>query len=69
MAVDIPAGERIEAGKPHALFATRILPLVEARNHYDVSADGQRFVVNSRRTEDAALPITVVSGWAPEAKR
>ena len=53
---------------PHALFATRILPLIEARNHYDVSADGQRFVVNSRRKEDAALPITVVSGWAPEAK-
>ena len=69
MAVDIRAGERLEAGPPHALFATRILPLVEARNHYDVSADGQRFVVNSRRTEDAALPITVVSGWAPEGKK
>jgi Tol biopolymer transport system component len=69
MAVDIPAGERIEAGKPHALFGTRILALVEARNHYDVSADGQRFVVNSRRPEDATLPITVVSGWAPEPKK
>jgi eukaryotic-like serine/threonine-protein kinase len=69
MAVDIPAGERIEAGKPHALFATRMLPLVEARNHYDVSADGQRFVVNSRRIEDALFPITVVSGWAPDGKK
>jgi hypothetical protein len=69
MAVDIQADARLEAGKPHALFATRILPLVEARNHYDVSADGQRFVINSRRAEDALLPITVVSGWAPEAKR
>jgi Tol biopolymer transport system component len=69
MAVDIQTDARLEAGKPHALFATRILPLVEARNHYDVSADGQRFVINSRRAEDALLPITVVSGWAPEAKR
>jgi len=71
MAVDIRAGAggRLDVGAPHLLFATRILPLIEARNHYDVSADGQRFVVNSRRKEDAALPITVVSGWAPETKR
>ena len=69
MAVDIRGGERLDVGTPHALFTTRILPLIEARNHYDVSADGQRFVVNSRRKEDAALPITVVSGWAPEGKK
>jgi Tol biopolymer transport system component/predicted Ser/Thr protein kinase len=69
MAVDIPAGKELEAGKPHALFQTRILPLVEARNHYDVTADGQRFVVNSRQPEDAALPITIVVGWTPEAKK
>jgi Tol biopolymer transport system component/predicted Ser/Thr protein kinase len=69
VAVDVRAGERLDAGRPHALFATRILPLVEARNHYDVTPDGQRFVVNSRRPEDATLPITVVVGWAPEAKK
>jgi len=68
MAVDISSGERLDVGKPHALFPTRILPLVEARNHYDVTSDGQRFVINSRRTQDAALPITVVSGWFPEGK-
>ena len=66
---DIRSGERLEAGKLHALFQTRILPMVEARNHYDVTRDGQRFIVNSRRPEDAALPITVVVGWAPEAKK
>jgi hypothetical protein len=42
---------------------------VEARNHYDVTPDGQRFVVNSRRPEDATLPITVVVGWEPERKK
>ena len=62
MSVDIHAGERLEAGTPLALFQTRILPPVEARNHYDVTSDGQRFVVNSRRPEDASLPITVVVG-------
>lgn len=69
MAVDIRSEKGLEPGKPRALFATRIFPLVEARNHYDVTADGQRFVVNSRRPEDSTLPITVVNGWAPEAKK
>jgi Tol biopolymer transport system component len=66
MAVDIRTRPGFEAGTPRALFQTRIKPLVEARNHYDVTADGQRFVVSSRRPEDASLPITVVVQW-PQA--
>jgi serine/threonine protein kinase/Tol biopolymer transport system component len=66
VAVDIRTTPQLEAGAPRPLFQTRIVPLVEARNHYDVTPDGQRFVVNSRRLEDAALPITVVVGWPPE---
>jgi Tol biopolymer transport system component len=66
MAVDVRTEPQFETGTPRALFQTRILSLVEARNHYDVTPDGQRFVVNSRRQEDASLPITVVSGWMPE---
>ncbi|MCA1582976.1 MAG: hypothetical protein LC796_16635 [Acidobacteria bacterium] len=53
---------------PGVLFAARIPPLVEARNNYDVTADGQRFLVNSLR-EDASLPITVVAPWAPRPPR
>ncbi len=67
MAVEIRPGSPFEAGAPRALFQTRILPQVEARNHYDVTADGQRFLVNSRRPEDAALPITVLAPWSPGA--
>jgi len=62
MAADVVTSGKFEAGTPHALFQTRILPPVEARNHYDVTSDGQRFVVNSRRPEDASLSITVVVG-------
>ena len=69
MAVDIRTDPAFEAGAPRALFQTRILPLIEARNHYDASTDGQRFVVNSRRVEDASLPITVVVNWASELKK
>ena len=61
--VELRPGPPFEAGKPRVLFQTRILPQVEARNHYDVTADGQRFIVNSRRPEDALLPITVVVNW------
>jgi Tol biopolymer transport system component len=69
MAVDIRTQPAFETGAPHALFQTHILPTIEARNHYDASADGQQFVVNSRRPEDASLPITVVTGWALEPKK
>ncbi len=68
MAVDIRTHPRLESDPPRALFQTRILPLIEARNHYDVTPDGKRFIVNSRRTSDAGVPITVVVGWTPESK-
>ncbi len=69
MAAEIGTAPRFEAGAPHALFATRIRPLEEVRNNYEVTPDGQRFLVNSRRPEDASLPITVVAPWAPRPPR
>src|SRR5687767_611605 len=69
MSVTVRPGAGLETDAPRALFQTRILPVVEARNHYDVSSDGHRFLVNSRRPEDAALPINVVVGWAPEKRK
>lgn len=68
MSVEVRNAPAFEAGAPRALFQTRILPAVEARNHYDVTSDGQRFVVNSRRPDDALLPITAVTGWMPERR-
>jgi Tol biopolymer transport system component len=67
--VEVRPGPPLEAGKPRALFQTRILAQVEARNHYDVTSDGQRFIVNSRRPEDALLPITVVVNWRREVQK
>jgi Tol biopolymer transport system component len=66
MSVEIRTQPAFEAAPPRALFQTRILPTIEVRNHYDAAPDGQRFVVNSRRPEDASLPITVVVGWPSE---
>jgi Tol biopolymer transport system component len=69
MSIEVQPGEHFEASVPRPLFQSRILPPVEARNHYDVTPDGQRFVVNARRRDDASLPIVVVVGWTPEAKK
>jgi eukaryotic-like serine/threonine-protein kinase len=50
------------AQTPHPLFQTRISGV--ARNHYTVSADGQRFLINSPTTDAAISPITVILNWA-----
>jgi Tol biopolymer transport system component len=69
MAVEVRTDPGFEASAPRTLFQTRIVPAVEARNQYDAAPDGQRFIVNSRRLEDASLPMTVVVGWAPENRK
>ena len=51
-----------EPGRPAVLFQSRILPEVEARNHFTVTRDGQRFLVNERLEEDASRPVVVVLG-------
>jgi Tol biopolymer transport system component len=61
-AVEIRTEPTFEAGPPRALFPTQIIPNIEARNNYDVTADGRRFLVNSRRAADLLLPVTVVVG-------
>ena len=36
---------------------------------YDVSADGQRFLINTRIQSTTTLPITVVLNWPSSVKR
>jgi hypothetical protein len=52
-------------GVPIALFPT--LELV-GRNRYDVTADGQRFLINTPVQEDTSMPITVVLNWTGALK-
>jgi len=35
---------------------------------YDVSADGQRFIVNTRIEDTASTPVTVVVNWTAALK-
>ena len=73
MAVDVKTAPRFEAGIPHALFDSRMWnPVSPAVFRYDVTPDGQRFLVNTtKQGEAAAAPeaITVVLNWAAGLKR
>jgi hypothetical protein len=55
----------LTAGKPEALFQTRIKGGGTANNdpEYDVASDG-RFLVNVAKTDPP--PITVIQNWAPK---
>jgi dipeptidyl aminopeptidase/acylaminoacyl peptidase len=59
-------GKTMDAGAPTPLFVTRIGGALQgsARQQYMVSADGQRFLMNTI-PEEAPTPITVVLNWKP----
>jgi Tol biopolymer transport system component len=58
----LPDGQALETGTPAALFPVRIfgggVP-DNSKQQYDVSSDGQRFLVNLDADEGAASPITL----------
>jgi len=61
MAVSITRrGGGIQVGVPRALFRT---PAKRQFFPYDVSADGQRFLINALRDDPGAAPITLLVNW------
>ena len=69
MVVDIKPGPPFQAGVPKPLFETRVPTITDFRNHYVVTADGQRFLINSMFEERASTPIDVVKNWTKLLKR
>src|SRR4051812_27594751 len=70
MAVSI----RLEAGKlvaspPRVLFRTRMHATRYAIFQYDVSHDGNHFLINSLPREDAAAPLTLLTDWQAQVGR
>jgi hypothetical protein len=61
MAVPLSENGELQAGKPQKLFQTR--PLPKTWNLYDVSGDGQRFVISQPLEWTGSVPITVVTNW------
>jgi hypothetical protein len=84
MAVDVDTtGEVFASGTPHVLFATGITPPPEARPdyYYDVTPDGQKFLLNEptpAASSTAAqngvpaapeLPLNVIVNWSSGLRR
>ena len=68
MAVDVKAGTTFEMGTPKPLFQTRVTNFTSP-NRYDVTADGQRFLVNSSVEENSRNPLVVILNWVAGIKK
>jgi Tol biopolymer transport system component len=62
--VSVTGGNQLQFGQPRLLFEAKTMNIVNGGlgPPYDVSADGQRFLIVEPRAE-AAIPITVVVNW------
>jgi hypothetical protein len=71
MAVTVKTGASFEADSPVALFQTHRRQPVSAQDFfsYDVSGDGQRFLIATRVDEANAAPPSVFLNWPPELDR
>lgn len=68
MAVEIKSGPEFDAGIPKPLFEARFPTDVVTHPSYDVSVDGQRFLINTIVGEEKQ-PITVVHNWQAGLKK
>jgi eukaryotic-like serine/threonine-protein kinase len=70
MAVDVKAdGSTFTVGVPEVLFQTHVISYPNPRNVYDVSGDGQRFLIITPPEETPSTPVTVVANWTADLKR
>ena len=68
MAVDVKLGQTVEMGTPKPLFQTQVSSF-GSPNRYDVSADGQKFLVNSTVQDTSHAPLVVILNWAAGIKK
>ena len=69
MAVGVKAASTFEADRPRVLFQMRghgSIAVTQRSFQYDVTGDGQRFLINTPAEEGNAAPITVVVNWRPK---
>lgn len=67
VAVEVSArGDTFEVGAGKALFETR--PSTPG-NVYDVTRDGQRFLVNTAVQAQSSSPLTLVVNWTADLKK
>ena len=65
MAVQVDAGPSgLEFGRPEPVFDSTTMGMLDSRNHYAVTADGNRFLL--RRPSLDPPPVTVIVNWTAE---
>ncbi len=69
MAVEVTTQPAFAAGKPRMLFEGRYQPSPVQSTNYDVSPDGQRFLMLKPTDQAAPAQINVVLNWFEELKR
>jgi eukaryotic-like serine/threonine-protein kinase len=66
MAVPVTPGASLKVGTPEELFETRLEINGFRLRRYDVSADGQRFLLNRQMGDPAATGFVTVLNWSRE---
>ena len=70
MAVVIETAPELSVGTPRLLFEGRFLGIGRLqRRNYDVSADGQRFLMIQREQDLVPTELIVILNWFEELKR
>ena len=68
MAVDVNNTPTFQHHNPHALFTAPIILVTTDTQRYDISPNGQRFLINTDAAEIAPSPIAVVLNWTAGLK-
>jgi len=71
MAVPVKTDSNFEAGAPVALFQTHTRQQISFMDvfSYDVTGDGQRFLINTKVDDPGAAPLSIILNWASEMER
>lgn len=70
MEVDVTPGPPFQVGVPKVLFQTPVLGANDLiGSSWDVSPDGQRFLVNTAAEQQNAAPLTVLTNWQAKLKK
>ena len=71
LAAPVTMGAKLDAGTPVALFQPTLREQVSSSDLfvYDVSRDGQRFLINTRVKQAESAPMSVVLNWTAKLKQ
>jgi len=71
MAAEVRTGAGFEAGFPSGLFVTHTRQPISAMDFfsYDVTPDGQKFLVNTKVDTSNSAPLSVILNWSSEMEK